>query len=171
MLEGLVGAAVGAILSGFITWWLERRKARKENDRQRTKTAYEACQRLHELLGDWYNEIAKATKFEASPSATLEKLSEFNDRVHFDSRVGNQVALLKPERLCEALIKMTNAFAKGAYKEKGWIKIGFESEFNRRNYDASRDEALQYLKGHLRTFEDELHRITPLLQQKAKLVS
>ncbi|MDQ6704100.1 MAG: hypothetical protein M3Z96_13950 [Pseudomonadota bacterium] len=97
----------------------------------------------------------------------------FIEQVHFDTRVKNQVILLEPEPLCKDLIERTNSFNKSAYEQKkavtgGEVKIPFEIEFSRGDYDKRRDDALLFLKGVLKTFEDELNRITPLLQQKAE---
>jgi hypothetical protein len=177
MVEAIVGAILGAILGtvlgALVTWAIERRKARIEGDRQRAKTAYDACQRLHELLGDWYTEISKATKFEQSTEKTINKLVEFMEQVHFDTRIKSQINLIRPEPLCGELIEKTYAFQISAYKQKnavtgGEIKIGFQKHFNRKDYDKCRDEALFFLKRELKPFEDELNRITPLLQQMAR---
>jgi len=66
-------------------------------------------------------------------------------------------------------------FYKEAYELKvavqgGLIKIEFEKELNRKDYDKSRGEALHYLKGKLKPFENELNRITPMLEKKIEQV-
>jgi hypothetical protein len=173
MVDAIVGAIVGAVLAALVSWAIERRKARIEGERQRAKTAYDACQRLHELLGDWYTEISKATKFEQSTEKTINKLVEFMEQVHFDTRIKSQIDLIRPEPLCGELIKKTYAFQKNAYEQKdavrgGEINLAFQNHFNRKDYDECRGEALLFLKGELKPFEDELNRVTPLLQQRTR---
>jgi hypothetical protein len=143
-----------------------------DQEREQAKRAKGACERLEKLLDEWDKELKKATTSSTSANEVTSKLSKFLTDTYFESRIGEQIELLRPEPLCKDLLEMTGVFSRKAHETPdaatgGGIKLGLESVFLSKEFDP--DTAYDFLKGKVKPFEDELHRIKPQLRGKAAL--
>jgi hypothetical protein len=143
-----------------------------EQEKEQAKRANAACECLEKLLDEWDKELKKANTSSTSANEVTRKLSKFMTDTYFESRIEEQIKLLRPEPLCKDLLKMTGVFSRKGHETPdavtgGGMKLGLENVFLSKEYDP--DTAYGFLKGKVKPFEDELHRIKPQVREKAAL--
>jgi len=161
-----VGCALMGALAGY--YFALRLEKRKE-ETQHARVAYEACLKLRGTLADWMNNIADATRAEHSVEDVMKRLQTVYEHEHFEGTIRDRFYDLRDEPLCAGLFGKTNAFTTQAFGSKGQIRMALTAGDFARNYSGHRDDALRELRRVYDDFRNELERVIPLLQRKARL--
>jgi hypothetical protein len=165
VVSAIVGALLGALVSYYLTLRIERRKERVE----RARVAHQACLQLRETLANWKNEIADATRQGRSAADVKRQLQALFEHDKYKREISDRFYVIGREPLCQGLFGKTNAFTNQAFESKGVISMTLGSGKFLRNYESHRNEARQALDRIYDSFNNELERVIPLLEQEMRL--
>lgn len=165
-----VGAALlGAAAGAAFTSRSDKRKDRIEHERKRLERCSEACEKLDDLLAQWYTAIDNAVTYKQTPEETIAALRTFEAQPNFERRLQRILDEIADEPACRHLSQLAWEFRDKSLQTKKEMKVTLTQELTTRfprGYGNEKDEAMTMLKARSGDFEHELSKVTDSLRNR-----